>query len=404
MRILIATIGTRGDIQPYIALALGLKKAGHQPIVASHPSLKSLVESYNLSFAPIGPDVDLGKEAAIIRGKSKNWIIGFSRVMKFSFRMLEESHPQLLGLCKNTDLVVISHSAAGSIEADQLGLPTVSVTLMPQAIPVNNPQDSAIKKGIMKIAGGMMGMMMTRPLNQIRKRVGVQKMGPNGITSPRLNLIPMSPEVVAPNPLWESQHQMTGYWFAESPEKWNPPADLEQFLTAGTAPVVISLGAMAISGSDTLEAAQITVEAIAKSGVRAIIQGWDEPMAKISYSANIFHAGSIPHEWLLPKAAAVIHHGGFGTTSAGLKAGIPSMAVPHIIDQFLWGQKLAELGVGPNPIPRTKLTVESMSQALMALTQDEEMRIRACELGKKIQAETGVDKAVALINESLVTL
>jgi len=403
MRIIIPTIGTRGDIQPYIALALGLQKAGHQVIVASHPSLKFLVESYEVPFAPMGPDVDLGKEAALIRGKSKNFMMGFLRVMKFSFRMLEESHLELLELCKGQDLIVVSHSAAGSIEADLLKIPTVSVTLMPMAIPANDPKTTVFGKAVGRLAGAAMGLVMTRPLDNIRKRVGLPKMGQYGITSPKLNLIPISPVVAPPNPYWETRHQMTGFWFAPAPQNWQPPADLASFLQNGKPPVVISLGAMAISGDDAMQAAKFTIEALEKSGVRAIIQGWDEPMRQLKYSSEIFHGGSIPHDWLLERSAAIIHHGGFGTTSSGLRAGIPSMAVPHIIDQFIWGQKLFDLGVGPKPLPRTKMTVEALSEAFTDLTTNLSYPEKAREIGAKIRAENGVINAVRLIEESMAT-
>jgi hypothetical protein len=137
LKTIIPTIGTRGDVQPYIAL--GLLRAGHTVTVASHPSMKKLVETYEVPFAPMGPDIDIGHETAIIRAKSPHWMVGFKRVMDFSFAMLERSHIDLLGLCRGADLVIVSHSAAGSMEADKLGLPTVSVTLFPQALPVKDP-------------------------------------------------------------------------------------------------------------------------------------------------------------------------------------------------------------------------------------------------------------------------
>jgi sterol 3beta-glucosyltransferase len=401
MRIIIPTIGTRGDIQPYIALAIGLQSAGHHVVVASHPSLRQLVESYEVPFAPIGPNVDLGKEAALIRGKSKNFMMGFLRVMKFSFRMLEESHTELLELCKGHDLIVVSHSAAGSMEAEMLKIPTVSATLMPMAIPANDPKTSAFGKAIGKLAGGAMGLMMTRPLDQIRKRVGLPKMGQYGITSPILNLIPLSPVVSPPNPYWDSRHVITGFWFAPTPQNWKTPVELADFLQKGEPPLVISLGAMAISGDDAMQAARITIEAVEKSGVRAIIQGWDEPMSQLNYSEKIFHGGSIPHDWLLDRSSAIIHHGGFGTTSSGLKAGVPSMAVPHIIDQFIWGQKLYELAVGPKPLPRTKLSVEALSAAILDLTTNLHYQTKAREIGAKISDENGVANAVRLIEQTM---
>jgi UDP:flavonoid glycosyltransferase YjiC (YdhE family) len=396
LKTIIPTIGTRGDVQPYIALALGLLRAGHTVTVASHPSMKKLVESYEVPFAPMGPDIDIGYKTAIIRAKSPHWMVGFKRVMDFSFAMLERSHTDLLGLCRGADLVIVSHSAAGSMEADKLGLPTVSVTLVPQAIPVKDPKDSFIKCAIMNIVGSGMGLMMNRPLEQIRKRVGLPAMGPTGVTSPILNLIPLSPQIFPPNPLWEPRHRMTGYWFAPSPQSWMPPDELLTFLEDGE-PVVVSLGAMALSGEDALEAAQITLTAVQQAGVRAIIQGWDEPMKLLSIPLTIVHAGSIPHDWLLARASGLVHHGGFGTTSAGFRAGTPMLVIPHIIDQFIWGNKVAELGVGPKPIARPKLNPGDMAEALRQMASSDTRR-KASDLGIAIRAEPdGVAEAVKWI-------
>ena len=397
MKITIPTIGTRGDIQPYIALSLGLRKAGHDVTLATHPCMCGLVESYGVDSAPIGPDIDIGHEAARIRANAPHFMIGFMRVMKFTFAMLEQAHPGLLELCRGADLVIVSHSAAGSMEADKLGLPTVSVTLFPQAIPVKDPKDSFIKRAILNIAGAGMGLMMNRPLEQIRKRVGLPPMGPTGITSPTLNLIPLSPQISPPNPLWEPRHRLTGYWFAPAPATWTPPPDLAAFLAAGEPPAVVSLGAMALSGEDALEAAQITLAAVQLAGVRAIIQGWDEAMKQLDIPPTVFHADSIPHDWLLPRASGLVHHGGFGTTASGFRAGIPMLVIPHIIDQFIWGSKVAQLGGGPQPIPRPKLKAENMAAALGEM-QYPAMRQRAAELGAAIRTEPdGVEVAVKFI-------
>uniref|UniRef100_A0A7C4PN54 Glycosyltransferase n=1 Tax=Anaerolinea thermolimosa TaxID=229919 RepID=A0A7C4PN54_9CHLR len=401
LRILIPTIGTRGDVQPYIALALGLKEAGHSVTLATHPMMRFLIESYGVHFAPIGPDIDLAHETALLRRNSPHWMVGFWRVMQFSFSMLEQSHKDLLRLCETVDLVIVSHTAAGSMEADHLGLPTVSVTLFPQAIPVNDPRDSAVKRLVMRVAGAGMGVMMTRPLNQVRKRLGLSPMGAYGITSPKLNLIPLSRHVYPPHPFWETRHRMTGYWFAPSPRGWKPPNDLVKFLESGDRPVVVNLGAMAMSGEDALEAAKITLASVLQVGVRTIIQGWDEPIRQLSLPKEVFHAGSIPHDWLLSFASGLVHHGGFGTTAAGFRAGIPMLVIPHIIDQFIWGQKVAELGVGPVPIPRAKLTITNMSLALQQL-QSPEIRASAAILGEKIRSEPdGVKEAVRFIEQAV---
>ncbi len=399
MNIVIPTIGTRGDVQPYIALSLGLKKAGHTVTLATHPCMRGLVESYGVDFAPIGPDIDIGDEATRIRANAPHWMVGFMRVMKFTFAMLEQSHASLLETCRGADFVIVSHSAAGRMEADKLSLPTISVTLMPEAIPVKDPQDAFLKRALMRLAGAGMGMLMTRPIDRIRKRVGLPPMGPTGITSEILNLIPLSKQISPPNSLWEPRHRLTGYWFAPAPAAWTPPDTLAAFLEAGAPPLVVSLGAMALSGEDSLEAAQITLAAVQQAGVRAIIQGWDEAMKQLSIPPTVFHAGSVPHDWLLPRAGGLVHHGGFGTTAAGFRAGIPMLVIPHIIDQFIWGNKVAQLGVGPQPISRTKLKVKNMAAALCQM-QSPEMRQKAAELGAAIRAEPdGVTEAVRLIEQ-----
>lgn len=399
MKCIIPTIGTRGDVQPYIALALGLQASGHIVTVATHPCMRGLVESYGVTFAPIGPDIDIGQETARIRANSPHWMVGFMRVMRFSFDMLEQAHTDLLALCRPVDLVIVSHTAAGSIEADQLGLPTVSVTLMPQAIAVEDPEASFLQRGVMKVAGAGMDLMMSRPLDRIRKRLGVPPMGSTGITSPTLNLLPISPHVEPPNPLWEARHRVTGYWFAPAPQTWMPPVDLQTFLEAGDPPLVVSLGAMALSGADALEAAQMTVAAVQQAGARAIIQGWHQVMPHIDLPPTIVHIGSIPHDWLLARAGGIVHHGGFGTTAAGFRGGIPALVIPHIIDQFLWGQKVAELGVGAQPIPRRKLTPAAMTAALREM-RTVEIRESAAALGEALGSEPdGVKEAVRLIEE-----
>lgn len=399
MKFIIPTIGTRGDIQPYIALALGLTRRNHLVTLATHPCMRHLVESYGIPFAAMGPDIDIGYEAAKIRGRSKNWMLGFKRVMDFSFSMLEQSYVDLLPLCRQADVVIVSHSAAGSMEADALDLPRVSVTLMPQAIPANDLHASWFTRALTKAAGLVMGSMMTRPLDNIRRRNGLEPMGPNGITSPLLNLVPISPLIEKPNPLWEPRHKMTGYWFAPSPQTWNPPEELVRFLDAGEPPLVVSLGAMSLSGDDTLEAASVTLEAMRHTGTRAIIQGWDEALKRFTLPSTVYPAGSIPHDWLLPRSAGIMHHGGFGTTAAGFNAGIPSIVIPHIIDQYIWGNKVAELGVGPKPIPRAKLNVNALTTAIEA-TKNNVIKMKAASLGEQIRNEPdGVETAIQCIEQ-----
>lgn len=401
MRFIIPTIGSRGDIQPYLALARGLQASGHLPVIATHPFFEPLVTSHRIEFIPIGPDINMDEEAARLRGGSRNWMMGFMRVMRFSFDILERSFPDLLAACGEMDCVIVSHTAAGRMEADKLNKPVISVTLMPNAIPVDDPHQSWLGRLAATAIGGVFGLMMTRPLNKVRSRFGIPKMGPTGITSERLNLIPISPVISPPNPLWESRHQMTGYWFLDKPDEWSPSEGLTAFLEQPGPVIVVSLGAMSTGEKDVEGIANLFIEGCQQAGVRAVIQGWPEAARLFEHKPHLYHAGSLPHNWLLPQVNGIVHHGGFGTTAAGLRAGIPALVVPHIIDQFIWGQEIEKQGVGPAPIPRAKLKPETLIPALRQLVTNEEIRANASRIGASIREEDGIGTAVRLIEQAI---
>jgi UDP:flavonoid glycosyltransferase YjiC (YdhE family) len=401
MKIVIPTIGSRGDVQPFIALAQGLMKAGYKVTVASHPVMRSLVESHGVAYSPIGPKTNFAEEVAAIRQQARNSIVGLIQGMRFGFKMLERSHEDILALCKDADLVVVPTSiAAGKNEAELLGIPYLSVNLMPWGIPWGHPQRSIFKRLGYGIMDGLIHMITTLPLNRIRKRQGLPPVGKEGFTSKRLDLVPISPAVFPPNPLWEPHHQMVGYWFAEMPQTWDPPDDLLTFLDHDDPPVLISLGAMSLGDGDALESASLFVEAIQQAEIRAIIQGWETGIRQLTLPTNIYAAGSIPHSWLLSHCAGIVHHGGFGTTAAGFRAGIPTLVIPHMVDQFYWGQQVRELGVGPKAIPCPKLDRQGLATALDDLIQNEEMKTTAAALGEQIRAENGIQNAVQLIEKT----
>jgi sterol 3beta-glucosyltransferase len=122
-------------------------------------------------------------------------------------------------------------------------------------------------------------------------------------------------------------------------------------------------------------------------------------MRELMLPPTVYSAGSLPHSWLLPRSAGVVHHGGFGTTAAGLRAGIPALVIPHLADQFYWGQRVYELGLGPQPIRRTMLDLEGLTVALKELVGNETLRSTASRLGEEIRTERGVEDAVHLIEE-----
>jgi sterol 3beta-glucosyltransferase len=204
-----------------------------------------------------------------------------------------------------------------------------------------------------------------------------------------------SPSVI-PKPVdWDSNIHVTGYWLLDSGSDWTPPSDLVEFLAGGTPPIYIGFGSM--SNRNPEETANLCLQALAQTKQRAImLSGWGG-LQKSNLPDTVFMIDSVPHSWLFPRVGAVVHHGGAGTTAAGLRAGVPSIIIPFFGDQLFWGQRIAELGVGPEPIPRKKLTVERLTQAIQQAVTDESMRQCASNLGAKIQAEDGIAGAVSVV-------
>lgn len=215
----------------------------------------------------------------------------------------------------------------------------------------------------------------------------------------RLNRSPalygFSPSVIPPPKDWNDA-RVTGYWFLDAAPDWTPPADLEAFLAKGPAPVYVGFGSM--GSRNPAQTAELVLEALAKSKQRAIMQsGWGG-LGTENLPVSVHAVRSVPHTWLFPRVAAVVHHGGAGTTAAGLRAGVPSIIVPFFGDQAFWGERVARLGVGPRPIPRRRLTADRLAQAIQQAVSDQGLRQGASDLGARIRAEDGIAKAVAAIN------
>jgi sterol 3beta-glucosyltransferase len=201
---------------------------------------------------------------------------------------------------------------------------------------------------------------------------------------------------VIPKPADWRNTEIVGDWFLAASD-WTPPADLVAFLQDGSPPVYIGFGSMGIRNPEAT--ADLVLQAISRTGQRAILQaGWGG-LSKADVPDNVLMVNAVPHSWLFPRMAAVVHHGGAGTTAAGLRAGVPSIVIPFFGDQPFWGQKIADLGVGTAPIPRKQLTVERLAQAIDRAVTDPVIRQRAADLGAKIQAEDGIGRVVSIVRE-----
>jgi len=178
---------------------------------------------------------------------------------------------------------------------------------------------------------------------------------------------------------------------------WQPPRELVHFLEAGPPPVCVGFGSM--PNPNVRETTNLVVRALSRAGQRGILlTGWGG-LGDARGSEDVFLIEFVPHDWLFPNTAAVVHHGGAGTTAAALRAGVPSIVIPFMADQPFWGRRVFELGAGPKPIPRRGLSVDRLADAVRVAVEDQAMRARAVALGRQIDAEDGVARAVEAFQE-----
>jgi UDP:flavonoid glycosyltransferase YjiC (YdhE family) len=210
------------------------------------------------------------------------------------------------------------------------------------------------------------------------------------------HLYGLSPAVLPPQPEWGQNIHLTGFWFLDHPAGWGPPADLADFLASGPPPVYVGFGSM--TDPEAEATTELVLNALARTRQRGILlTGWGG-LSNADLPNDVFKIDSAPHDWLFPRVAAVVHHGGLGTTAAGMRAGVPTLVIPFFTDQPFWGQRVAALGVGPRPIRRRRLTAERLARAIQAAVTDEGMRARAAALGRRLRAEDGVARAVEVFH------
>ena len=192
---------------------------------------------------------------------------------------------------------------------------------------------------------------------------------------------------------------MTGPWFTEQATGWQPPPALERF-RCRTPPVYIGFGSMGFGGGRH-QRTRILLNALIGGGHRVIVAtGWGGlglPADEVP-GALVHVTESIPHDWLFPRTSAVIHHGGAGTTIAGLRAGRPTLICPVVGDQSFWGHQVRRIGAGPAPIPQRRLTSQRLTPAVRGLA-DDPIRRRARTLGTLIRSEDGIAEAIRVVED-----
>jgi sterol 3beta-glucosyltransferase len=417
MRIAIIAPGSRGDVQPYIALGKGLDNAGHAVRLVTHQNFKALVNSNGLEFWPVEgsvQDIAQSKEMRELLEKG-NFLAVMSQMAKEAQRGALNFAEGGLAACRGVDAVLAGLGGlfVGLALAEKLGLAFLQAYYIP--FTPTRAYPSFLFPRLPSWLGGFLNRLSYHLARQViwqgfrsADRMVRQKVlglpaapfwGP--YKSDRLLRCPIlygfSPSVISKPSDWDENTHVAGYWFLDPPVDWQPPRALVEFLQAGPPPVYVGFGSM--SSRKPQETANLVLQALARTQQRAImLSGWGG-MSKASNPDTVYMLDSIPFSWLFPRVAAVVHHGGAGTTAVGLRAGVPSIVIPFFGDQFYWGQRVAALGAGPEPIPRKKLTSERLAQAIHNALTDQSMRQRAATLGSKIQAEDGIASAVAVVQD-----
>ncbi|KAJ6604204.1 glycosyltransferase family 1 protein [Mycena vulgaris] len=414
------TIGSRGDVQPYIALAKGLMADGHRVRIATHGEFQEWIEAYGIEFGFVG-----GDPAELMRICIENgtFTVSFLKEGLQKFRgWLDDLLKNSWDACQGTDVLIESPSAMGGYHiAEALGIPYFRAFTMTWTRTRAYPHAFAVPER--KMGGGynymtyvMFDQVFWRAIaGQINRwRRNVLHLGSTSLDKMEPHKIPFlynfSPHVVPPPLDWPEWIRVTGYWFLDdadvSAKKWSPPADLIKFLDTARAdgkPVVyIGFGSIVVSDPKTMT--RCVIDAVLRSGVRAILsKGWSDRLQVKTADASeleeplpkeIYPISSIPHDWLFTRISAACHHGGAGTTGASLRAGIPTIIRPFFGDQFFWADRVEALGVGTGV---RKLTVDTLADALVAATTDVKQIDRARLIGQEIRGENGVATAIESI-------
>lgn len=415
MKISVMCGGTRGDVQPYVALADFLAARGHEVVLATHEPFRQMAEARGLHFVGLPGDprqqiqTEEGRELVASQRTSLRFVRQLSELIE---PWLESLLRQIRPLCEAADLVVYSPLAFLAWHVSQAtGTKTVLAALQPYAPTREFPTVVLGERnfgGMLNLAShyvaeGLAWWSVRRTVERLRvEELGLPPLGWRG-SGPHLrarhepHLFGFSRHLVPKPSDWGPEHHVTGYWFLEPAESLAP--DLEDFISSGEAPVYVGFGSM--STADASRTAEMVVEATRRAGVRAVIsRGWGG-LSPADQDERVLVVDETPHSLLFPQMRAVVHHGGAGTTGAVLRAGVPQVVVPFLADQAFWGSRVASVGAGPEPVPQRKLSVATLETALREVTENTSYRDTAAALGTLVRRENGLASAAAVIESTL---
>jgi sterol 3beta-glucosyltransferase len=411
MRITITTGGSRGEVQPYVALGLGLEAAGYEVRISAQAAYQQFVQERGLGFHPISGDPHQLVSKLLEAGH--NPVRFARRLRRVLGSVMEQNLVEYLAACRDAEVIVYSPVGfLGYYIAGALGVPRVGAALYPRYSRTRHFPSSIVPPGKLRPRGTLGGLYnyLTYPFSEQlfwqsfrtpasraigeHLRISPSFLGPFGGMNRRKEpiLYGWSPSVLPQPPDWGSWLHTTGYWFLDRPGGWRAPRGLAGFLESGPPPVFIGFGSMNNIAAERLT--KIVLQALELTGQRGLLAtGWGG-MGQADLPDTVFRVEDVPHDWLFERVRAAIHHGGAGTTSASLRAGVPTLVVPFFADQPFWGWRLAALGVGPAPISPRSLGVERLAGAIRRITSDRDMRARAAAMGRRIRNENGTERAV----------
>ena len=412
MRLTMISIGSTGDVRPYVILGQELSRRGHTVRIAAFSPFEKMVNDAGLAFYPLAGDVV--KFMASIMKPGTNGINYLQRVQNAIKEVAGPLLQNMQSACDGAEAIVTTFFGSSMYSiAEKNNVPCIQTQYYPMdyndAVPISSAPGlkagKAWNKMTYKVGYLLINSLERRYLTGWRKEQGmrVRKIRPkpdytvNGHQIPVLYAV--SPLLMQRPTYWNEHIHMTGFWMENSTPNFTPDPALEAFLSAGEKPVYIGFGSM-VSG-DMGKTLSIVLEAVEASGVRAILQkGWGGSDIS-THSSRVYVADYLPHDWLFEQVAAVVHHGGAGTTAAGLKAGKPTLVIPFGGDQPFWGMRVRALGLGPKPIRREFLTAEKLTKALINLTQTKSYCVAAKELGMRLREENGTKIAADIIEEEI---
>lgn len=407
MRIHLMASGTRGDVQPMIALGKALHDAGHEIVVVAGSNFVNWIESHGLTALPtVDMEALMQSELGVKWVEAPNPMAQMRHMKALMNSITDQVIDMTISTAEGAELIITGFVTEAFTQAicEKRGILQISLGLQPYRATRSGPASILAPRprtsSILNLWAGQFAERITWSMSQptaekLRQRLGLPPHTTRSYLRAVRNapaLYAISPSVVPP--VDDANAHTTGYWFLD--EDYTPPDDLVRFIESGEPPIYVGFGSM--SSSDPTRTIAMVAEALARIGRRGILaKGWSG--VQIEDIPNHLHVvGSVSHTWLFPRMAAVVHHGGAGTTAAGLRAGVPSLIIPHMADQPFWGRRVYHLGVGVRPIERARLSVESLTASLDALLNDSQIASHAAELGARIRAERGVENAVTWIN------